>query len=202
MADDSGCVTQPGGEREPGPANDWLGGRRFVICSDEVGGSQRVGRSHRVSQGGGGPMNRRDVFGVLGAPAVGVAAAGAARGQERKGDTGGDQHEQCAKDCFDCAQECEEGFHHCFAEVSKGKQDHAKAMHLCVDCAEVCVAAGKLVARMSPLMAAQCQACADCCEKCAAECAKLNEKQMQAAVESCRKCAKSCRDMAKAMGGK
>jgi hypothetical protein len=147
-------------------------------------------------------MDRRELLGVLGATAAGLAAAtgGQALAQEHKHDEG-DIHEKCAEACSDCAKECNQGFHHCYKQVQAGKQQHAKAMHLCVDCGEICSTAGKLVARMSPLMTFTCHACAESCEACIAECEKLNDPGMKETIESLKKCAQTCREMVKAMGG-
>jgi len=146
-------------------------------------------------------MDRRELLGVLGATAAGLATVtgGTALAQEEKAHD--DIHEKCAEACTDCEKECNQGFHHCYKQVQAGKAGHAKAMHLCVDCGEVCSTAGKLVARMSPLMTITCHACAESCEACIAECEKLNDPGMKATIESLRKCAATCREMVKAMGG-
>ncbi len=147
-------------------------------------------------------MDRRDLLGALGATAAGLAAltggreAGAAQRSKE------DIHERCAEDCVDCEKECNQGFHHCYKQVQAGKQGYAKAMHLCVDCGDICSTSGKLVARMSPLMTHTCRACAECCDDCIAACEKLNDAEMKDVVESLRKCAKSCREMVQAMGGR
>ncbi len=147
-------------------------------------------------------MDRRELLGVLGATAAGLATvAGTSEARAAQHDKD-DIHEKCAEDCLDCAKECNEGFHHCYKQVQAGKQDHAKAMHLCVDCGDICATAGKLVARMSPLMAHTCRACAESCDDCIKECEKHNDPEMKEVVESLRKCAKSCRDMVQAMGGR
>ena len=148
-------------------------------------------------------MDRRELFGVLGATAAGLAAVtgGQALAQDAHAHKEGDIHEKCADACSDCEKECNQGFHHCFRQVQAGKAGHAKAMHLCVDCGEVCSTSAKLVARMSPLMTITCHACAESCEACVAECEKLNDPGMKETVESLKKCAASCREMVKAMGG-
>ena len=148
-------------------------------------------------------MDRRELLGVLGATAAGLAAVtgGSALAQDARAHKEGDSHEKCADACSDCAKECNQGFHHCYKQVQAGKAGHAKAMHLCVDCGEVCSTSAKLVARMSPLMTITCHACAESCEACLAECEKLNDPGMRETVESLRKCAASCREMVKAMGG-
>ncbi len=150
-------------------------------------------------------MDRRELLGVLGATAAGLAAVTgrSALAQEGKAHAHaeGDIHEKCAEACTDCEKECNQGFHHCYKQVQAGKTSHAKAMHLCVDCGEVCSTAGKLVARMSPLMTFTCHACAESCEACIAECEKLNDPGMKETIASLKTCAASCREMVKAMGG-
>lgn len=149
-------------------------------------------------------MDRREMLGALGASAAGLVAVtgGTARAQQERGrQEGGDIHERCAEACFDCAKECNQGFHHCYQQVQAGKPEHARAMHLCVDCGDICGTAGKHVARMSPLMVHTCRACADSCDDCIAECEKLNDPEMQEVIESLRACARSCREMVQAMGG-
>ena len=101
-------------------------------------------------------MDRRELLGVLGATAAGLAIAGGARAA-RAGHDKEDIHEKCADACSDCEKECNQAFHHCYKQVASGKAGHAKAMHLCVDCGEVCSTAAKLVARMSPLMVHTCR---------------------------------------------
>ncbi len=147
-------------------------------------------------------MERRELLGVLGATAAGLAITASRAGAQEGRREGGDIHERCAEDCFDCEKECNQGFHHCYKQVQAGKQEYARAMHLCVDCGDICSTAGKLVARMSPLMAHTCRAAAECCEACAAECEKLKDPEMKEVVASLRRCAKSCREMVEAMGGR
>jgi hypothetical protein len=146
-------------------------------------------------------MDRRELLGILGATTAGLAAVigGTARADEEGHKD--DPHHKCADACAHCMHACEEGFHHCYRQVTSGKAGHAKAMHLCVDCAEICGTSAKLVARMSPLMVHTCRACAECCETCLTECEKFNDPEMKAVVESLRTCAKSCRDMVKGMNG-
>ena len=106
--------------------------------------------------------------------------------------------DECAKVCADCQVACEKNFHHCFKMVEGGKKEHAKAMHLSVDCAEFCTLSAKLTARKSELAAPACEACAKACDACAAECDKFADMpEMKACSEACKKCAASCREMAK-----
>lgn len=110
---------------------------------------------------------------------------------------------ECAKVCADCQVACEMNFHHCFKLVEGGKKEHAKAMHLSVDCAEFCTTSAKLTGRHSELAATACEACAKACDACAAECEKAADMpEMKACAEACKKCAASCREMAKMAGHK
>ena len=154
-------------------------------------------------------MDRRELLGVLGATAAGLVAVtgGGAGAQERDrpafhpewGHHTEMQHE-CAEACAQCMHECEDGFHHCLHQVRSGKTEYARAAHLCIDCAEVCGTAAKLVARGSPLMVHTCAACAEVCDDCLGVCEKLNDPEMKLVVESLRKAARSCREMVKTMG--
>jgi hypothetical protein len=160
-------------------------------------------------------MNRRELLGVLGATAAGLAAitGDGARAQEAEV-RGHERHafdperghhtkgqQECAEACARCVHECEDGFHYCMHQVRSGaKAEYARAAQRCIDCAEVCGAAAKLVARGSPLMVHICTACAEVCDDCLAVCEPLDDPDMKLVIESLRKCAQSCREMVKAMG--
>lgn len=154
-------------------------------------------------------MNRREMLGTLGVTAAGLAVTGgSALAQEKKASAppAHDEHhnaaQRCARTCSECMDECNEGFHHCFEQLTAGKKEYSKSAHLCVDCAEVCGTSAHLCARMSPLMKHTCDACAKVCDDCIAECEKLNDTAMKGLIEACRKTAKECRDMVKMMSGK
>ena len=159
-------------------------------------------------------MNRRELVGVLGATAAGLAAitGGGASAQEARAQKH-DRHafhperghhtevqQECAEACARCMHECEDGFHHCLLQAQSEKAEYALAAQMCIDCAEVCGAAAKLVARGSPLLVDICPACAKVCDDCFATCEPLNDPEMKLVMESLRKCAMSCRGMVKAMG--
>ena len=146
-------------------------------------------------------MDRRELLGVLGATTAGLLAVGGT--SEARAAQGGEKniHEQCAEACFDCEKMCNHAFHYCFKEVEAGKKEYLKAIHLCVDCGDVCSTSGKLVARMSPLMVHTCRACAESCDDCIAACEMLDAPDIKEFVASLRKCSETCREMVQAMGG-
>ena len=136
------------------------------------------------------------LFGLL-VLAVHVTRAGAQDGDHKHNDA----LDRCAKRCSECARECDSCFHHCAGLVAGGKKEHAAAMHLCVDCGEVCTTAGRLVSRQSPLTDVACEACARACDACAAACEKFPaDEHVKQCAAACRECAKACRDMLKHLG--
>ena len=143
-------------------------------------------------------MNRRNVLGALGATAAALTAQSARTARAEKDDSHHQGMLKCANECADCQVSCDACFHHCAELLAKGNKDHAKAMHLCVDCAECCSTAARLAARSSPLAAAACECCAKCCDECAAACEKFtDDRHMADCAKACRECAKSCREMIK-----
>jgi hypothetical protein len=147
-------------------------------------------------------MYRREWLAGLAATAAGLTAvAGASEVYAAQG-ANNDLHDRCAKNCAETMIACNKGFQHCYRQVAEGKKEHARTMHLCVDCADICGTAAALVARMSPLLAHTCTAAADCCDGLLAQCEKLNDPEMKSVAEACGACAKSCREMVQAMSGR
>jgi hypothetical protein len=99
------------------------------------------------------------LFGLL-VLAVLVTRAGAQEGGHKHNEA----LDRCAKSCSECARECDTCFHHCAGLMAAGKKEHAAAVHLCIDCAELCTTAGRLVSRDSPLTDVACEACARACD--------------------------------------
>ena len=145
-------------------------------------------------------MQRRELLGVLGATAAGLAALS---GAEAHAFTAAPDkaHEDCLASCTDCAKECNETTHHCAMLLAEGKKEHAKALLLASDCAAFCELSATMIAKQSAMMVHSCAACAEVCKACAAECSKFDMPQMKDCAEACLECEKSCRAMVKAMGG-
>jgi len=142
-------------------------------------------------------MNRRAMI-----QSMGIAALGGTM-LSGNGLNAQDHHEQHgktragsggAKAIADCMVSCQEGFHHCFELVAEGKKEHARAMHLLGDCAEICGTSAALAARKSELARDVLQACARACETCASECEKFSDEMMQHCARTCRETAKICRE--------
>ena len=143
-------------------------------------------------------MNRREVFGVLGAGVAGLAALESGEANAQHPHHHDKLHGDCLDACNECFTVCNETFHHCFEKVKDGHKQHYRAASLTIDCQTFCRQTAELMARESELVGAACLACAEACHKCAEECAKHDDDQMRECVKSCRQCEKACREMAKA----
>jgi len=109
---------------------------------------------------------------------------------------GASKNHACLEACVECLIACEMCSDACLGE------DNVAMLATCIrldrDCAEVCAAAIRVMARGGPLAGVLCSACADACDACAAECeqhAALHD-HCRMCAEACRKCAETCRAMA------
>jgi hypothetical protein len=145
---------------------------------------------------------------TLGAVAVALAGFGALRlpaADEPKGHEH-TQHmssemEKCLKECVRCAKECESCFQHCVGLVAQGKKEHVHTLRTCIDCADYCALAAKVISRHGAIVDPICDACAKACDTCGAACEKHpTDEHMKRCAEACKDCAKACRAMVKASG--
>ena len=99
--------------------------------------------------------------------------------------------QQCIEACYECAAACT-----MCADASLGEQQIQmviRSIRLCLDCADACMATGKIVSRQTEsdwaLIRAQLQACVVACRECDQECQRCARQGM----EHCRVCAEVCR---------
>lgn len=103
---------------------------------------------------------------------------------------------ECAATCTTCADACLE---------EENPAEMRRCIRLNLDCADVCVAAGRLIARPAPqdteTLRAQLEACATACRACAAECDRHADRMKHCAVcaEACKACARACDRMKAAL---
>ena len=146
-------------------------------------------------------MDRREMFGLLGAGAVGLAALSgreaAAQAPSAKLDSA---HKECLEACSDCATACDMAFHHCAMQVAEGKKDHAKPLHYFADCSGFCSLSAANIAKHSPLMAFSCVGCGEACKATLAVVSAFDSEEMKAATKALARCEKSCMAMLDAMG--
>lgn len=103
----------------------------------------------------------------------------------------------CAKECDDCARSCELSAGHCVQMLADGKQEVLATLRACQDCAVICSATSRIVAKDGPFVDLVCPSCAEACKRCAALCEKSGDPIIKKCAEDCRKCEKACRDMPK-----
>lgn len=109
----------------------------------------------------------------------------------------------CAKSCSDCQRMCDSCATHCAHMLHEGKKEHLKTLTTCQDCATVCSAAARIVARGGPFSNTICTACVDACSRCGKACEQFpDDKHMKACAEECRKCETACKHMVKHMAAK
>lgn len=106
---------------------------------------------------------------------------------------------ECIEACYSCAQTCRACVDACLAEASV--QEMVQCIRLNLDCADVCVATGRLVGRQTganhDTVLAQLRACITACEACQAECARHGRSMAHCKVcaEECERCAEACRTL-------
>lgn len=153
-------------------------------------------------------MDRREMLGMVGAGAFGLAATGATTARaddDHKHDHDHDHkhdhkhdHDQHIEVMIHCARTCAEAARHCVEELKKGgdhADKHADALAYVAACEGFCMLSARQTAFHSPLAQLAHRANARACDECAHACEGLEGEAMKACAESCRKCAEACRSM-------
>jgi hypothetical protein len=91
--------------------------------------------------------------------------------------------------CLACADAC-----------AAEKMDMHQCIRFCLDCSDVCEAAGKLAVRRTgtdeAILKEMLEFCARVCDACAAECEKHEHEHCRLCAQMCRECAEDCRKAA------
>lgn len=100
------------------------------------------------------------------------------------------------QDFVECIEACEEALHACqecaSACIREGSAKEANCALLDLDCADICEATLKALARRSPHHGDFCAVCAHLCRTCAAECAKHDHDHCKRCAAACERCASAC----------
>jgi hypothetical protein len=108
----------------------------------------------------------------------------------------GGEHDECARACSDCQRACDSCANHCAQMVMQGAPDHLTTLQSCLDCAEICAAASRIVSRGGPFGEIICKACADACAACGKNCEQFpDDEHMAQCAKVCRECEQECREM-------
>jgi hypothetical protein len=94
--------------------------------------------------------------------------------------------------CLSCADAC-----------AAEKMDMGQCIRVCLDCSDVCEAAGKLATRRTgsnaKVLRETLELCARVCDECAAECEKHDHEHCKLCAQMCRECAADCRVAAESL---
>ena len=110
---------------------------------------------------------------------------------------------RCVDACFDCSKVCTSCADACLSEDSVA--DLRKCIRLDLDCADICDATGRVLARQTeydaPTSKRQLEACREACRTCAEECERHAEmhEHCRICAESCRECEQACAELLEAM---
>lgn len=99
-----------------------------------------------------------------------------------------------ARTAGDCAVECDECYTHCLKMVYDGKQEHVASTAACLDCADICSTASRIMARKGAMTNIIRDACVQACTACALECEKYpDHPKMKECAAVCRRCIEACK---------
>ena len=110
---------------------------------------------------------------------------------------------ECIQECFSCSEVCTSCADACLSEEMV--PELRKCIRLNLDCADVCNATGRVLARQTeydaPTSKAQLQACAEACRTCADECERHADMHEHCAIcaDACRRCQRACDALLAAM---
>ena len=105
---------------------------------------------------------------------------------------------RCIEECFTCAQTCVSCADACLGEEMVAQL--TQCIRLNNDCADVCMAAGKIASRRTgsdqEVIRRMLDACAEACRLCAEECEKhaSMHEHCRICAEACRRCEQACRE--------
>ncbi|RZI86732.1 MAG: four-helix bundle copper-binding protein [Rubrivivax sp.] len=105
-------------------------------------------------------------------------------------------HHDTQQDFDECIRACQAALQACQVCVSADVRESHEDMENCIlinlDCADMCEATIKVLARQSPHHGDFCAVCTHLCRACAAECAKHDHEHCQRCRAACEQCAHAC----------
>jgi hypothetical protein len=110
---------------------------------------------------------------------------------------------RCIEECLACTQTCTSCAD---SSIAADDVDPLRlSIRLCLDCADVCDATGRIATRLtgrqSAPIATVLEACVDACRRCGDECEKhaKHHEHHRLCAEECRRCEAACRALIDAM---
>lgn len=101
-------------------------------------------------------------------------------------------------ECIEACQKCATASDYCSSSCLKedNVQMMAKCIQSCMECANLCNAAARLMALDGNQVKELCFICAVTCEACEKECSKHVHDHCKRCAAACKACAEECRKMA------
>lgn len=146
-------------------------------------------------------MVRRELLLGLGATSMASALLGsysAAQDPQVHSGDGAKHHAMAttAQKIAACSVECSSCYSHCTMSIAEGKKEHAPCAAACLDCADICAMASRVVGRHGAFLSIVRDACVQACLACSIECEKLAaDPMMKKCASVCRECAEACKRM-------
>jgi hypothetical protein len=112
---------------------------------------------------------------------------------------------RCVQQCFICSLTCTSCADACLAE--ERFEELRRCIRLNLDCADVCTATGRLLARQTSsepqLVQSTLDNCAQFCRACAEECERHGDhhEHCRLCAEACRQCEQACEQLRSSIGG-
>jgi hypothetical protein len=106
---------------------------------------------------------------------------------------------RCIDECHACAETCTLCADDCLGEP--GVAELVKCIRLDLDCADICTATGRVIARQTEYDAdvtrAILEACVRACRVCGDECERhaSHHEHCRICAEACRRCEQACREL-------
>ena len=108
---------------------------------------------------------------------------------------------RCIEECYACAQACVACADACLGE--KDVQALTQCIRLNLDCADICVATGRIATRRTGsdegVLRKLLEACVAICRACGDECERHAHKHCRVCAASCRDCAEACQAVVRGM---
>jgi hypothetical protein len=107
---------------------------------------------------------------------------------------------RCIQECYACAQACGSCADACLGEPTVS--DLTQCIRLNLDCADVCIVAGRIASRRTGtdevILKRMLKTCAEACRLCGEECARHAgmHEHCRVCAEACRSCERACREAA------
>lgn len=109
--------------------------------------------------------------------------------------------DECSRACSDAQRACDATAEHCMEASAAGSRQHADALKMVLDCADMCAAAARVMGRHGALAGPVAEACVETCRMTASFAGRFGDDElMRRCAEACRRAGDSCARMIEMVG--